>query len=130
MRRSAVFLGGLVGGLVAGLWVAAPASAFAHDRVSNPFLHSLLDVFSLAVVTAPLWTAYLWGVRRRSLLLALIVVVQVPVAVIAFVPIVQPVVHVVSMISALALTVASLVYVRRLAAGAEWAAGVRPRRAR
>lgn len=111
MRRLAVVLGGLA----AVLWVAAPASAFAHDRVRNPFLHSLLDVFSLAVVTAPLWTAYLWGVRRRGLMLALIAVVQVPVAVIAFMPIVQPTVHVVSMVGALALTGASLLYVRRLA---------------
>jgi hypothetical protein len=111
MRRLAVVLGGLA----AVLWVAAPASAFAHDRVRNPFLHSLLDVFSLAVVTAPLWTAYLWGVRRRGLMLALIAVVQVPVAVIAFMPIVQPTVHLVSMVGALALTGASLLYVRRLA---------------
>jgi hypothetical protein len=128
MRRLAVVLGGLA----AVLWVAAPASAFAHDRVRNPFLHSLLDVFSLAVVTAPLWTAYLWRAkalggraapdapsqslrRRRGLMLALIAVVQVPVAVVAFVPIVQPAVHVVSMVGALALTGASLLYVRRLA---------------
>jgi hypothetical protein len=111
MRRLAVVLGGLA----AVLWVAAPASAFAHDRVSNPFLHSMLDVFSLAVVTAPLWTAYLWGARRRGVMLALVAVVQVPVAVVAFMPIVQPVVHVVSMVGALALTGASLLYVRRLA---------------
>jgi hypothetical protein len=48
-------------------------------------------------------------------MLALIAVVQMPVAVVAFVPIVQPAVHVVSMVGALALTGASLLYVRRLA---------------
>ncbi|PZM96388.1 MAG: hypothetical protein DIU79_05165, partial [Actinobacteria bacterium] len=58
------------------LAVAAPASAFAHDRVTNPVLHAVFDVLSLAVVTAPLWTAYLWGGRRRGLLLALGTVVQ------------------------------------------------------
>lgn len=112
MRRLAVVLGGVA----AALWVAAPASAFAHDKVVNPYLHMVLDVLVLAVVTAPLWTAYLWGERRRGLLVALVGLVQVPVAMIAFVPIVHPLVHAVSFLTALALTAASLLYVRRSAA--------------
>jgi hypothetical protein len=111
MRRLAVVLGGVA----AALWVSAPASAFAHDKVGNPYLHAILDVLVLGVVTAPLWTAYLWGARRRGLLMALVAVVQVPVAVIAFVPIVHPVVHAVSFVIALGVTTASLLYVRRTA---------------
>ncbi|SDZ06657.1 hypothetical protein SAMN05444365_105139 [Micromonospora pattaloongensis] len=111
MRRLAVILGGVM----AALWVAAPASAFAHDKVTNPAAHAALDVLVLAVVTAPLWTAYLWGGRRRGLLLALVAVVQLPVAVIAFVPIVHPAVHAVGLTVALGLTIASLVSVRRSA---------------
>ena len=38
---------------------------------------------TLLVGTAPIWTAYLWGGARRILLLALVMLVQVPVAVIA-----------------------------------------------
>jgi hypothetical protein len=111
MRRLAVVLGGAA----AVLWVAAPASAFAHDKVANPYLHTALDALVLAVVTAPVWTAYLWGGRRRALLMALVALVQVPVAVIAFVPIVDPIVHLVAFLTALGLTAASLIYVRRYA---------------
>ncbi|MFC0533815.1 hypothetical protein [Phytohabitans kaempferiae] len=111
MRRLAVILGGVA----AALWVSAPASAFAHDKVTSPVLHTVLDVLVLAVVTAPIWTAYLWGGRRRGLLMTLVAVVQVPVAVIAFVPIVHPVVHAVAFVTGLGLTAASLLYVRRTA---------------
>jgi hypothetical protein len=109
MRRLAVVLGGAA----SVLWVASPASAFAHDKVANPYLHTALDALVLAVVTAPVWTAYLWGGRRRALLMALVALVQVPVAVIAFVPIVDPIVHLVAFLTALGLTAASLIYVRR-----------------
>ncbi|MEH1127570.1 hypothetical protein [Micromonospora sp. CPCC 206061] len=111
MRRLAVVLGGAA----SVLWFAAPASAFAHDKVANPYLHTVLDALVLAVVTAPVWTAYLWGGRRRALLMALVALVQVPVAVIAFVPIVDPIVHLVAFLIALGLTGASLTYVRRYA---------------
>ncbi|MEV1287909.1 hypothetical protein [Micromonospora sp. NPDC049679] len=111
MRRPAIILGIVA----AALMVSAPASAFAHDKATNPALHAALDVLVLAVVTAPLWTAYLWGGRRRGLLLALVAMVQAPVAVIAFVPIVHPLVHAVSLVLALGLTVASLIFVRRSA---------------
>ncbi len=117
MRRLAVILGGVA----AALWVSTPASAFAHDKVRDPALHAVLDVLVLAVVTAPVWTAYLWGGRRRGLLAALVAVVQVPVAVIAFVPIVHPLVHAVAFVTGLGLTAASLLYVRRTAT-----AGVQP----
>jgi hypothetical protein len=86
------------------LLIAAPASAFAHNRVHNPYLHAILDVLTLAVVSAPLWTAYLWGGRRRGLLIALVVGVQLPVAVIGFVPIVEPWLHGVALVVAFALT--------------------------
>jgi hypothetical protein len=123
MRRVAV----TALGVLAILWVATPASAFAHDRVANPYLHMALDVLVLAAVTAPLWTAYLWGGtglsgrerrNRRALLLALVTVVQVPVAVVAFVPIIHPGVHAAALAGALALTVASLAYTRRSAPAA------------
>jgi hypothetical protein len=53
------------------------------------------------------------GAQRRGLLLALVAVVQVPVAVIGFVPAVNPVVHAVTFVSALALTALSLAAVHR-----------------
>jgi hypothetical protein len=112
MRRFA-----LVSGVAAAaLWVAAPASAFAHDKVTSPWLHTLLDVLTLGIVTAPLWTAYLWARTRRPLLLALVALVQVPVAVVAFVPILDPAVHATALVGALAVTVASIAYVRGLLA--------------
>ncbi|HET6214277.1 MAG TPA: hypothetical protein VFE14_15540 [Micromonosporaceae bacterium] len=111
MRRLAVILGTVA----AVLAVSTPAYAFAHDRVHNTYLHAVLDVLTLAVVSAPLWTAYLWGGRRRGLLLALVAVVQVPVAVIGFVPIVNPLLHLGALLTALALTGFSLGYARRSA---------------
>ena len=97
------------------LWVSTPATAFAHDKVTNPYLHTLLDVLSLAVVVSPVLSAYLWGARHRGLLAALVGVVQLPVAVIAFVPIVPPAVHLLLFGVAIALTIGSLSYVRRAA---------------
>jgi hypothetical protein len=95
------------------LLVASPASAFAHNAVHNRWLHLLLDGLTLAVVTAPLWTAYLWGTPRRRLLLGLVAVVQVPVAVIGFVPIATPWIHLTAFGVALLLTAFSLWYVHR-----------------
>ena len=93
--------------------VAAPASAFAHNRVHNAALHAVVDGLTFAVVTAPLWTAYLWVARRRGALLRLVAVVQVPAAVIGFVPMASPGLHVGLLVSALALTGSSLWLVRR-----------------
>jgi hypothetical protein len=101
MRR----VGIVVGLVVAGLLVASPAQAFAHNAVHN--------TFTLVAVTAPVWTAYAWGRARRGLLVALVAVVQVPVAVIGFVPIANPVIHLVAFATALALTGLSLWTVRR-----------------
>jgi len=110
----------LVGAAIAVLSISAPAAAYAHDRVTNPALHALLDLLTLATVTAPLWTVAFWGRGRRGLMLALIAVVQVPVAVIAFMPITNPVVHVIALGTALALTGFSFWYARRpLAVAAE-----------
>lgn len=107
---------GIVAGLVvAGLLVASPAQAFAHNAVHNTYLHAVLDALTLIVVTAPVWTAYAWGRARRGLLLALVAVVQVPVAIIGFVPIDNPVIHLAAFATALALTAGSLWAVRRAA---------------
>lgn len=114
MRRSAVPLA--LAALT--LLIATPAYGFAHDRVTRPWLHAVLDVLSLAVVTAPLWTAYLWGGRRRGLLLALVAVVQLPVAVIAFTPILAPVPHALALTAALLVTATAILVVRRTAAPA------------
>ncbi|MGH3734799.1 MAG: hypothetical protein ACRDT6_04130 [Micromonosporaceae bacterium] len=111
MRRTAVPLA-----LAAlALLVATPAYGFAHDRVTQPWLHTALDVLSLAVVTAPLWTAYLWGGRRRGLLVALVAVVQLPVAVVAFTPILAPVPHALALTAALLLTTGAILAVRHTA---------------
>ncbi len=58
--RSLVLGGATLGATAGMLWVASPASAFAHDKVTNPYLHALLDVLSLAVVISPVVSAYLW----------------------------------------------------------------------
>ncbi|OLB81222.1 MAG: hypothetical protein AUI14_04215 [Actinobacteria bacterium 13_2_20CM_2_71_6] len=96
--------------------MAAAPLAFFHNNVTNPYAHLALDALTLAVATAPLWTAYLWGARRRGLLLALVAIVQVPVAVIGFVPAVNPVVHAATFAGALVLTALSLAVVRRAVA--------------
>ncbi|MEV6596776.1 hypothetical protein AB0M36_07900 [Actinoplanes sp. NPDC051346] len=83
MRR-ATALAALV---LATLWIAAPAQAFAHNAVHNSTLHAVLDGLTLAVATAPIWTALLWRGRRRWRLAALVTLVQLPVAVIGFLPI-------------------------------------------
>ncbi len=99
--------------------MAAPPVAFFHNNVHNPYVHAVLDVLTLAVATAPLWTAYFWGGQRRAVLLALVAVVQVPVAVIGFVPAVNPVVHAATFAGALVLTGFCLAAVRRSARAAE-----------
>jgi hypothetical protein len=109
MRR-ALFVLTAAAGL---LFIASPASAFAHNAVHNVWLHTLLDGLTLVIVTSPLWTAYLWGAHRRRLLLALVAVVQLPVAVIGFVPIAAPWLHLAACGVALGLTGFSLWYVRR-----------------
>ncbi|GIF69269.1 hypothetical protein Ais01nite_73040 [Asanoa ishikariensis] len=60
-----------------------------------------------------MWTAYFWGAGRRGVLIALVAVVQVPVAVIGFTPIANPALHLTAMLAALALTAFSLWSVRR-----------------
>ncbi|GIF14617.1 hypothetical protein [Actinoplanes teichomyceticus] len=111
MRRAAVVLALAV----AGLWIAAPAQAFAHNNVHNTYLHAVLDGLTLLVASAPVWTAMLWSGHRRWLLAALIAVVQIPVAVIGFVPVVDPYLHLALFLLALGLTAASLRIVRNQA---------------
>lgn len=95
------------------LLVASPVYAFAHNRVHNPWVHTVLDLLTLAVVLSPIVTAFTWGAQRRGLLIALIALVQLPVAVIGFVPIIDPAVHAATFITALTLTGTSLWLVRR-----------------
>lgn len=105
----------LLSGAVAGFatfGVSSPAYAFVHDRVVNPYLHAVLDVLTVAIVTAPLWTAYLWGGAYRGWLVGLIALVQIPVAVVGFIPIVDPALHAVALVTALVLTATSLVIAR------------------
>ena len=109
MRRAAV----LAASVLAALWIASPAQAFAHNAVHNSTLHAILDALTLAVVTAPIWTALLWRGHRRWWLAALIAVVQIPVAVIGFVPIASPWLHLTLFAVALTLTGVSLHLVRR-----------------
>jgi len=109
MRRAAV-VSALV---VAALWIATPAQAFAHNNVHNATLHAVLDGLTLLVASAPIWTAMLWSGSRRWWLIALIAVVQVPVAVIGFVPIIDPLLHLALFGIALGLTAASLRLVRQ-----------------
>jgi hypothetical protein len=111
MRRAAVLLA-LV---LAGLWIASPAQAFAHNNVHNSAFHAVLDALTLLVVSAPVWTALLWTGRSRWLLAGLVAVVQIPVAVIGFVPIVNPYLHLTLFVIALALTGVSLRMVRNQA---------------
>jgi len=115
MRRAVIFSGTVL----AVLGVSSPSYAFAHNAVTNPVWHAALDVLTLAVVSAPLWTVYAWGGRRRGALLALIGLVQLPVAVIGFVPIANPVLHTVLFTFALAVTLASIVSVRRFSRAAQ-----------
>ncbi len=110
MRRVATVLVTTLGLLA----ISAPAYAYAHDRVTNPYLHAALDVLTLAVLTAPVWTVFAWVRGKRSLwLAALIAGVQVPAGVLAFVPIADPVLHTLAVLASLAVTVTSIVYVRR-----------------
>lgn len=104
--------------------VASPAYAFAHNRVADPWAHTILDVLTLAIVLSPIVTAFTWGSQHRGRMLALIALVQLPVAIIAFVPIVDPVLHAVLLVAALALTGTSLWLVRRHTAAAVEAATV------
>lgn len=114
MRRAAVVLALTL----AGLLIASPAQAFAHTRVQSPALHALLDGLTLLVVTAPVWTALLWSGGNRWHLAALIAVVQIPVAIIGFVPIVDPFLHLALFVIALGITGASLRVVRNQARAA------------
>ncbi len=113
MTRRLAFVATVAGMLLA---AAAPAAAFQHDRVQHPALHWALDVASLAVVVAPVWTALLWGRGQgRLLLVGLIGLVQAPVAVLAFVPEASHALKGAALAVGLAVTVAAIVCTRRAA---------------
>jgi hypothetical protein len=103
----------VTGTALALLLIPTPSYAFFHNAVHNPVTHTALDLLTGLLVTAPLWTAYLWAGRRRALLIGLVAIVQVPVAVIGFVPIIDPWLHVTLGVTALTMTAASLMWVRR-----------------
>jgi hypothetical protein len=94
------------------LLIAAPASGYFHQSVQNPVLHWVLDVLTLAVVTSPLWTIYAWGGQRRPLLYALVCVVQLPVAVLAFLPMEDPALRLAALMFGLGMTATSIAMVR------------------
>jgi len=110
--------------VVAGLWIATPAQAFAHNAVHNSALHALLDGLTLVVVSSPVWTALLWSGGSRWWLAALIAVVQIPVAIIGFASIANPWLHLTLFAIALVLTGVSLRVVRGQARAA--AVAVKP----
>ncbi|MGX6607515.1 hypothetical protein ACWKSP_36125 [Micromonosporaceae bacterium Da 78-11] len=123
MRRAAV----LVCFVVAGLWIATPAQAFAHNNVHSTSLHAVLDALTLLVASAPVWTALLWSGGNRWWLAGLIAVVQIPVAVIGFVPIANPYLHLALFVIAVALTAVSLRVVREQARAVAATAAATPR---
>jgi hypothetical protein len=106
MRRAAV----VIPLAAAVLWFATPAQAFAP--VDTTDLDSVRDGLILLVASAPVWTAFLWGDARRWWLIGLITVVQVPVTLIGFVPIVDPYVHLTLFALTLLVTGAALRVVR------------------
>ena len=114
MRRAAV----IVPLILAALWVATPAQAFAHNAVHSTTLHAVLDGLTLLLVSAPVWTALLWSGGNRWWLAGLIAIVQIPVAIIGFVPIADPYVHLTLFALALVLTGVSLRVVRTQARAA------------
>jgi hypothetical protein len=109
MRRLAL----MTGIALAVLSTSTPAQAFFHSAVTNVYLHAALDLLTFALVTAPILTAYLWAGRRRGMLIALVALVQLPVAIAGFVPIINPVLHLAMAMTAVGLTAATLVWVRR-----------------
>ncbi|MFC4334390.1 hypothetical protein [Salininema proteolyticum] len=112
-RRLALFSATVVGGLS----VASPAMAFQHDRVSSPALHWFLDIASLLIVAAPVVTALAWGRgQNRWLMAALIGIVQVPVAVLAFAPGVSHAMKGYGLAVGLTVTALAVLYTRRAAA--------------
>ena len=114
MRRAAV----LFALVAAALWIAAPAQAFAHNAVHNSALHAVLDALTLVVASAPVWTALLWSGGNRWWLAGLIAIVQVPVAVIGFVPIASPALHLALFSTAIVVTAVSVRVVRNQARAA------------
>ncbi|QSB06334.1 hypothetical protein [Natronoglycomyces albus] len=111
-RRLAI----IVTTVIAAVAVSAPALAFSHDRIANPWLHAVFDVLSLAVVLAPIWTALAWGSGRKWPLVGLITTVQIPVAVFAFLPIASYPLRTTTLVLSLAITVSAIWLVRRMTA--------------
>lgn len=97
------------------LLISSSAFAFAHDRITNPYLHLVADVLTLAVVTSPIWSARLWAAPGRRGLIALIALVQLPAGILAFTAIADPALHFAATVGSLLVTAVSLLIVRRSA---------------
>ncbi|GAA2284826.1 hypothetical protein GCM10009853_044470 [Glycomyces scopariae] len=111
MTRRLAFVATVAAMIVA---VSSPAMAFQHDRVHNPVLHWTLDIATLAIVVAPIWTALLWGRgQNKWLLVGLIAIVQVPVAILGFSPGASALFAGGGLFAGLAVTTAAIVYTRR-----------------
>jgi MFS family permease len=95
--------------------VSTPAMALQHDRVQNPVVHWALDIATLAIVVAPIWTALLWGKgRSKWLLVGLIAFVQLPVAILGFSPQASALFAGTGLYLGLGITAAAIVYTRRV----------------
>ncbi len=99
--------------------VAAPAFAFYHDNVHNLYLHTLLDLLTLAVVAAPIVSLSLWrehvpARERKRAAFWVMLVPQLPAAALAFMTFPRPWLHVAGDALSLSITGWSLWLVRRL----------------
>jgi hypothetical protein len=75
-------------------------------------MHALIDLLTAGVVSAPLWTVFLWGARGYRLLLALVTLVQAPVAVAGFHPPPNPALHLAVLAGGLLLTALAIFAIR------------------
>jgi hypothetical protein len=79
-------------------------------------MRTMLTVLTVAVVTAPVWTLFLWGGQHRWLMIPLVAGVQLPLAGAALLPTIDPLLHLAAVFGALSLTWLALASVH-LAAG-------------
>jgi hypothetical protein len=103
---------------VAILVMAAPALAFYHNNVHNLYLHTLLDLLTLAVVSAPIIGLYLWGRHvpareRKQAAFWVMLGLQLPAAALAFMTFPRPWLHVAGDALSLSITGWSLWFVHR-----------------
>jgi hypothetical protein len=115
MRRLATVLAIAV---LAILVVAAPALAFYHDHVHNLYLHTLLDLLTLAVISAPIiglsvWRGHVPSRQRKRAAFWVLLAMQLPAGLLAFASFPRPWLQVAGDALSLSLTGWSLWFVRR-----------------